>query len=161
VVLLLLVSLMSVGPALAQNPKTIGANVRSALPQQQGQGPTDPAELEAFLDRLFAEQMREHHIAGAAIQSGPLGSAVIRVVLMTVGLTWQFVLSMIIVYQEEGDLRWSTLRRFAQPPGMSRPQYENKDAHVPLTAETLLEIACLLRTDSSPYPADIGACPLS
>ena len=40
---------------------------RHHAPQQQGQGPTDPAELEAFLDQLFAEHMREHHIAGAAI----------------------------------------------------------------------------------------------
>ena len=46
-----------------------------------------------------------------AANSGPLGSAVIRVSLMTVGLIWQFVLSMIIVYREEGDVRWSTIRR--------------------------------------------------
>jgi CubicO group peptidase (beta-lactamase class C family) len=31
------------------------------------QGPTDPAELEAFLDDLFARQMEENHIAGAAV----------------------------------------------------------------------------------------------
>jgi CubicO group peptidase (beta-lactamase class C family) len=67
VVMLLLVSLLSAGPALAQNLETTGAKVDSALPQQQGQGPTDPAELEAFLDRLFAEQLQEHHIAGAAV----------------------------------------------------------------------------------------------
>jgi CubicO group peptidase (beta-lactamase class C family) len=67
VVLLLLASLLSAGPALAQNLEAPGANNRSALPQQQGQGPTDPAELEAFMDRLFAEHMREHHIAGAAV----------------------------------------------------------------------------------------------
>ena len=46
-----------------------------------------------------------------ATRSGPLGSAVIRVSLMTAGLIWQFVLSMIVVYREEGDLRWSTIRR--------------------------------------------------
>jgi membrane protease YdiL (CAAX protease family) len=46
-----------------------------------------------------------------AAKSDLLGSAVIRVTLLTVGLIWQFVLSMIIVYQEEGDLRWSTIRR--------------------------------------------------
>jgi CubicO group peptidase (beta-lactamase class C family) len=33
----------------------------------QGQGPTDPAELEAFLDQLMASDMEEHHIAGAAV----------------------------------------------------------------------------------------------
>jgi CubicO group peptidase (beta-lactamase class C family) len=31
------------------------------------QAPTDPAELEAFLDNFFARQMRDYHIAGAAI----------------------------------------------------------------------------------------------
>jgi len=46
-----------------------------------------------------------------ANESDPLGSGVIRVVSMTVGLIWQFVLSMIIVYREEGDLRWATIRR--------------------------------------------------
>jgi membrane protease YdiL (CAAX protease family) len=46
-----------------------------------------------------------------AAKSDPLGSAVIRVILMTLGLVWQFVLSMIIVYREEGDLRWLTIRR--------------------------------------------------
>lgn len=46
-----------------------------------------------------------------AAESDPLESGVIRVISMTVGLIWQFVLSMIIVYREEGDLRWSTIRR--------------------------------------------------
>jgi membrane protease YdiL (CAAX protease family) len=41
----------------------------------------------------------------------PLGSAVTRVVLLTVGLVWEFVLSMILVRQEEGNLRWATVRR--------------------------------------------------
>jgi len=31
--------------------------------------------------------------------------------LLTVGLIWQFVLSMIIVYREEGDLSWVTIKR--------------------------------------------------
>ena len=46
-----------------------------------------------------------------AANADPLESGVIRVILMTVGLIWQFVLSMIIVYREEGDLRWATIRR--------------------------------------------------
>jgi CubicO group peptidase (beta-lactamase class C family) len=33
----------------------------------QGLGPTDAAELEAFLDDLFAAQMEENHIPGAAV----------------------------------------------------------------------------------------------
>jgi membrane protease YdiL (CAAX protease family) len=43
--------------------------------------------------------------------SDPLGAGVTRIVLLTVGLIWLFVLSMIIVRKEEGDLRWSTVKR--------------------------------------------------
>lgn len=41
----------------------------------------------------------------------PLGAGVTRFVLLTIGLAWLFVLSMLIVRQEEGDLRWSTVKR--------------------------------------------------
>jgi uncharacterized protein len=41
----------------------------------------------------------------------PLGAGVTRIVLLTIGLIWLFVLSMIIVRQEEGDLRWATVKR--------------------------------------------------
>ena len=43
--------------------------------------------------------------------SDPLGAGVTRIVLLTIGLIWLFVLSMIIVRQEEGDLRWTTVKR--------------------------------------------------
>ena len=43
--------------------------------------------------------------------SDPLGAGVTRFVLLTLGLIWLFVLSMIIVRQEEGDLRWATIKR--------------------------------------------------
>jgi membrane protease YdiL (CAAX protease family) len=38
-------------------------------------------------------------------------AALLRVKLMTVGLIWQFVLSMLILYREEGNLRLSTISR--------------------------------------------------
>lgn len=41
----------------------------------------------------------------------PVGAAATRIGVLTVGLIWQFVLSMIIVHREEGDLRWSTIRQ--------------------------------------------------
>lgn len=41
----------------------------------------------------------------------PLAFGVTRLVLLTLGLVWLFVFSMIIVYREEGDLRWATVRR--------------------------------------------------
>ncbi len=43
--------------------------------------------------------------------SAPLGAGVTRFVLLTIGLIWLFVLSMVIVRQEEGDLRWPTVKR--------------------------------------------------
>jgi uncharacterized protein len=43
--------------------------------------------------------------------SDPLAAGVTRLVLLTVGLVWLFVLSMIIVRKEEGDLRWATIKR--------------------------------------------------
>src|SRR5215218_10498803 len=43
--------------------------------------------------------------------SDPLGAGVTRFVLLLTGLIWLFVLSMIIVRREEGDLRWATVKR--------------------------------------------------
>jgi uncharacterized protein len=43
--------------------------------------------------------------------SDPLEFGVTRIVLLALGLVWLFVLSMIIVRREEGDLRWATVRR--------------------------------------------------
>ena len=43
--------------------------------------------------------------------SDPLVAGVRRIALLTCGLIWLFVLSMIIVRQEEGDLRWTTVKR--------------------------------------------------
>ena len=44
-------------------------------------------------------------------EAGPLGAGVTRVVLLLLGLIWLFVLSMIIVRQEGGDLRWGTIKQ--------------------------------------------------
>jgi membrane protease YdiL (CAAX protease family) len=41
----------------------------------------------------------------------PIGAAVARVGALTVGLIWLCMLSLVIVYREEGDLRWATVRR--------------------------------------------------
>jgi CubicO group peptidase (beta-lactamase class C family) len=48
-----------------RNRVASGGNL-STVPSR-GQGPTDPAELEAFLDGLLAQQMEANHIAGAAV----------------------------------------------------------------------------------------------
>src|SRR5918996_859685 len=44
-------------------------------------------------------------------ESDPLTFGVTLLVLLALGLVWLFVLSMIIVRREEGDLRWATLKQ--------------------------------------------------
>ena len=41
----------------------------------------------------------------------PAEAAPLRIKLLTIGLIWQFVLAMIILYREEGNIRWSTISR--------------------------------------------------
>src|SRR5262245_29112578 len=43
--------------------------------------------------------------------SDPLGAGVTRIVLLMLGLIWQFALSMLVVRREEGGLRWATVTR--------------------------------------------------
>jgi hypothetical protein len=45
------------------------------------------------------------------IRSNPVGAVVARVGALMLGLIWLFILSLILVYREEGDVRWTTLRR--------------------------------------------------
>jgi CubicO group peptidase (beta-lactamase class C family) len=52
-------------PAMAEEDPAVPG--RNGLPASSQQGPSDPAELEAFLDELMAQDMEEHHIAGAAV----------------------------------------------------------------------------------------------
>jgi uncharacterized protein len=44
------------------------------------------------------------------VESDPLGAGVARLVTLMLGLIWVFVLSMIIVRREEGDVRWATVK---------------------------------------------------
>jgi CubicO group peptidase (beta-lactamase class C family) len=66
IVLSLALLLSIVAPAMAQKNRVAPARNVSTAPSQ-AQGPSDPAEMEAFLDELFGKEMEEYHIAGAAI----------------------------------------------------------------------------------------------
>jgi membrane protease YdiL (CAAX protease family) len=44
-------------------------------------------------------------------EADPIGRGAVKMAAMAVGLIWDFVLAMIFVYREEGDLRWATIRR--------------------------------------------------
>ena len=41
----------------------------------------------------------------------PTDAGLMRIKLLTGGLIWEFVLAMLILYREEGNIRWSTIRR--------------------------------------------------
>ena len=50
-------------------------------------------------------------LVSPSYQDDPLGAGVTRVVLLTLGLMWEFVLALILVRQEEGSLEWGKLKR--------------------------------------------------
>jgi CubicO group peptidase (beta-lactamase class C family) len=65
-IMLALILLSFAAPARAQqNQISSGANVSNAPSRRQG--PTDPAEMEVFIDGLLKKEMDENHVAGAAV----------------------------------------------------------------------------------------------
>lgn len=77
------------------------------------------------------------------IETNPVGAVVTRLVMITLGLIWLCILSLIIVYREEGDLRWVTLRRrlrlsTPRDPGTGEPQQKLWLWLIPLVILTVL-----------------------
>ena len=66
IMLTLALLLLVVVPVMAQENRVASGGKSPTLPGQ-AQGPTDPAELEAYLDKLMAKDMEEYHIPGAAV----------------------------------------------------------------------------------------------
>src|SRR5215210_8121088 len=66
IMLALVIVLSTSGSAMGQETKvTAGGNGPTASSQQQG--PTDRAEMEAFMDKELGKEMEKRHIAGAAV----------------------------------------------------------------------------------------------
>jgi CubicO group peptidase (beta-lactamase class C family) len=66
IIVALVIVLSTSGAARAQeNKATAGGNGPTASSQQQG--PTDRAEMKAFMDKELGKEMEKHHIAGAAV----------------------------------------------------------------------------------------------
>jgi CubicO group peptidase (beta-lactamase class C family) len=66
IVLALVIVLSTSGSAMGQEKEvTAGGNGPTASSQQQG--PTDRAEMEAFMDKELGKEMEQHHIAGASV----------------------------------------------------------------------------------------------
>src|SRR5829696_6957628 len=66
IMLALVIVLSTSGSAMGQEKGDARGRDVATAPSQQ-QGPTDPAELEAFLDEELGREMKKHHIAGAAV----------------------------------------------------------------------------------------------
>src|SRR5215218_541369 len=65
IMLALVILLSTRGSAMAQENRVAPDRNVSTAPSQQG--PTDPAEMKAFLDEELGREMEKHHIAGAAV----------------------------------------------------------------------------------------------
>ncbi len=63
-------------------------------------------------------------VAPAIIPLSPLHPAITFWLLLIVGMAWEFVVSLAIVYRELGTLRWSAIR---QRVWLQRPRYSNSD----------------------------------
>ena len=57
-------------------------------------------------------------LVAPALAQGAQRPDLVRLVVLTAGLIWQFVLVLILLYRETGDLRWSTVRKrlWLNPP---------------------------------------------
>src|SRR5215208_3075291 len=64
IVLALVIVLSTSGSAMGQEKGGTPGRNEATAPQQ---GPTDRAEMEAFLDEELGREMEKHHIAGAAV----------------------------------------------------------------------------------------------
>jgi membrane protease YdiL (CAAX protease family) len=49
-------------------------------------------------------------ILSPGFETDPLGAAFTRISLITLGLIWTFILSLIIIYREEGNLSWTIIK---------------------------------------------------
>jgi CubicO group peptidase (beta-lactamase class C family) len=65
IVLTLVILLSTSGSAISQEDRAAPGGNAATAPSQQG--PTDPAEMEAFLDKELGRELKKHHIAGAAV----------------------------------------------------------------------------------------------
>lgn len=61
-------------------------------------------------------------IVAPSLSRGSANPGMVRLAVLTIGLIWQFMLVMILLYREAGNLRWSTIRErlWLQQPRSSR-----------------------------------------
>ena len=78
-------------------------------------------------------------------------AVLLRMKLLTVGLIWQFVLSMLILYLEEGNLRLATIRRRFWLNHPISPKSGQKDKRLWWLLIPLLSLLLLLEFGTAPF----------
>lgn len=84
------------------------------------------------------------------MQTDPLGAISIRIGLLTLGLIWQFILSLIVVFQEEGNIYWQTIRRHLWLNKPQDPKTGNPRAILLLWVIPFLLLTALLDAGLAP-----------
>ena len=67
-------------------------------------------------------------LVAPALSAGSANPAMVRLSALTVGLVWQFVLVLILLYREAGTLRWSSIRErlWLLPPSDSQGRIDRR-----------------------------------
>ena len=81
----------------------------------------------------------------------PVEAGLLRIKLMTVGLIWQFVLALIILYTEEGNIRLSTIRRRFWLNNPVSPRTGQKDNQLWWLLVPLLLLTVALELGLAPF----------
>lgn len=90
-------------------------------------------------------------VVAPALANGSQTPALVRLAVLTVGLVWQFLLIMILLYREAGNLRWSTIWQrlwltTPRSPQTGRPSGRLWWWLIPVV---LLTVACQLQVQPS------------
>ncbi|HSL31956.1 MAG TPA: hypothetical protein VK900_22325, partial [Anaerolineales bacterium] len=80
----------------------------------------------------------------------PVDAGLLRIKLLTVGLVWEFLLSMLILYREEGNIRFETIRRRFRLNHPVSPKSGQKDKRLWWLIIPLLLLIYLLQSKIGP-----------
>jgi membrane protease YdiL (CAAX protease family) len=80
----------------------------------------------------------------------PVDAGLLRIKLLTVGLAWEFVLAMLVVYREEGNIRLTTIARRFRLNGPVSPKTGQKDRRLWWLLLLFLPLIYLLQSKAAP-----------
>lgn len=82
-------------------------------------------------------------------------AGLLRIKLLTVGLVWQFVLSMLLLYREEGNIRIETIRRRIWLNGPVSPKTGQKDNQLWWLLVPFLLLNIIMELGLAPFLNDL------